>query len=24
VERAPDGGVARDPWGTPVRVRATR
>lgn len=24
VEHAPDGGVARDPWGTPVRVRATR
>ncbi|HKE92090.1 MAG TPA: VOC family protein, partial [Gemmatimonadales bacterium] len=22
VERAPDGGTARDPWGTPVRVRA--
>jgi len=24
VERAPDGGTARDPWGTPVRVRATQ
>jgi len=24
VERAADGGIARDPWGTPVRVRATQ
>jgi catechol 2,3-dioxygenase len=24
VERAADGGTARDPWGTPVRVRATQ
>lgn len=24
VDRAADGGVARDPWGTPVRVRATQ
>jgi len=24
VDRAADGGTARDPWGTPVRVRATQ
>lgn len=24
IDRAPDGGTARDPWGTPVRVRATQ
>lgn len=24
VERAADGGTARDPWGTPLRVRATQ
>jgi hypothetical protein len=24
VERVGDGGTARDPWGTPLRVRATQ